>query len=53
MTDAHLAVICNRTGDAERLQPFTEGFRNIGSRLLSFFYGCGCADQISPSGIFK
>jgi hypothetical protein len=53
VTDAHLTVVGDRSGNAKRLKSFPQRFGDFGCFLLTFFDRNGRARQISPSGVFK
>ena len=53
VADADLAVVRDRTGDAEGLQAFAQGRGDIGRLGLALLDGDGRAEHIGPAGVLK
>ena len=53
VADADLALIGDRTGDAESLQSFADGFRRVGGFGAALFDGDGGAEGVCPARILE
>ena len=53
VADTDLAVISNRTGNAEGLESFAQGLGDFRSDGLAALDGDSGADEVGPAGVFK
>ena len=53
MTDTYLAVVGNRTGDAERLQADADSLGSVSSSLHTLLDGDGSTADVCPLGILE